>query len=162
MYGSRRNRRDRDAVVKTYKSWYNHQMIIRSEQDMINFGKHLAEGLVPPVAIELIGDIGTGKTTLTKGIAKALGITDEVTSPSFTISKIYRSQTRPLTLAHFDFYRLTDPGIMRSELSETLTDPETITVIEWAASVKNTLPKNTRQISISYNDNGTRTIKVKP
>ena len=135
-------------------------MIIHSEQEMIAFGEKLAEGLVAPATIELIGDIGVGKTTLTKGIARALGVSDSVTSPSFTISKTYRSSDRPLTLTHFDFYRLPDPGLMDDQLAESISDPETITIVEWASSVQNTLPDNHIKITINYNDDNTRTVKV--
>ena len=137
-------------------------MIIRSEQDMITFGDKFAEGLVSPTTIELIGDIGTGKTTLVKGIAKGLGVTDKINSPSFMISKTYHSEKQPMILTHFDFYRLADPGIMQEELSESIESPSTVTIIEWASAVKNVLPKKRIRISISYNDDGTRTVKVKP
>jgi tRNA threonylcarbamoyladenosine biosynthesis protein TsaE len=143
-------------------------MIIHSAQDMISFGEKLAEGLVNHCkdcpgnnVIELVGDIGVGKTTLVKGIAKGLGITDEITSPSFTISKTYRSQKLPLIFTHLDFYRLTAPGIMQEELKESIASPDTITIIEWASTVKNLLPKTRSIISIHYNDDNTRTIKVK-
>jgi tRNA threonylcarbamoyladenosine biosynthesis protein TsaE len=135
-------------------------MIIHSEQEMINHGQQLAQYLAIPSTVELIGDIGAGKTTLVKGIAKGLGITDTITSPSFTISKTYRSKNQPITLAHFDFYRLSDPGIMQQELAESIEDPKTITIIEWASAVKNVLPKNHTKISIRYNDDNTRTVEL--
>jgi len=127
---------------------------------MIAFGEKIAEGLVFPTTIELIGDIGVGKTTLVKGLAKGLGVSAEITSPSFTISKIYRSQTQPITLAHFDFYRLNDPGIMQEELNESIEQANTITVIEWATTVKNILPENHTKIFIHYNDDNTRTVEI--
>ena len=135
-------------------------MIIHSESEMIALGKTLAANLTPPKTIELTGDIGTGKTTLTKGIAQGLGITDSITSPSFTIAKSYSDKTRSLTLTHLDFYRLTDPGIMQEALSESIADPHTITVIEWAASVTNLLPKDHIKITINYNDDGTRSVEI--
>lgn len=131
---------------------------------MIAFGEQFATNYfkVKPCndVIELIGDIGTGKTTLVKGIAKGLGITDKINSPSFMISKTYHSEKQPITLTHFDFYRLTDPGIMQEELSESIENPNAITIIEWASAVKNVLPKNRIKITISYNDDGTRTLEV--
>ena len=138
-------------------------MIIHSEQDMISFGEQIAEGLVLPATIELVGDIGVGKTTLAKGIAKGLGIVDEVTSPSFTISKIYRSKSKsqPTILTHFDFYRLDEPGILQEELGESIQNPDTVTIIEWGSTVKNILPKHRIEISISQNDDGSRIVKVK-
>ncbi|MDO4747198.1 MAG: tRNA (adenosine(37)-N6)-threonylcarbamoyltransferase complex ATPase subunit type 1 TsaE, partial [Candidatus Saccharibacteria bacterium] len=65
-------------------------MIIKSEQEMIEFGREFARGIVKPAVIELVGDVGAGKTTFTKGLAEGLGVQDEITSPSFTISKVYK------------------------------------------------------------------------
>ena len=132
-------------------------MKIRSESAMIDYGEQLASNLIPPVVIELVGDVGTGKTTITKGIAKALGVTDTVTSPSFTISKRYQGADDKI-LVHYDFYRLDDPGILAEDLAENLQDSQTITVIEWGESVANLLPKNHRKIMIAYNSDGTREV----
>ena len=63
-----------------------------NEQQMIDFGQNLAKTLEIPAVIELIGDVGAGKTTITKGIAHGLGIEDEITSPTFTLSKRYSFQ----------------------------------------------------------------------
>ena len=135
-------------------------MISHSEAEMIAFGEEFAKGLVAPATLELVGDIGVGKTTLVKGIAKGLGITDDVTSPSFTISKTYRKGD--ITLTHYDFYRLPDPGIMQEDLRESVQDANTITIVEWGSTVKNTLPDHRTQITILYNDDDTRTIEVSP
>jgi tRNA threonylcarbamoyladenosine biosynthesis protein TsaE len=88
--------------------------------------------------IELISDLGGGKTTLVHGLASGLGSSDAVASPSFTISRQY--QAGKLTMYHFDFYRLTEPGIMANELAEILPDPQAIIVIEWGTIVENVLP----------------------
>lgn len=127
---------------------------------MINFGAQIARGLQTPATIELVGDVGAGKTTLVKGIARELGITDPVTSPSFTISKIYQSPKLSTVLAHFDFYRLSEPGLMSGQLTEHLAEPGTITVIEWSDSVADILPKNRTTITISLNPDGSRKIEV--
>ena len=63
-----------------------------NEQQMIDFGQNLAKTLEAPAVIELIGDVGAGKTTITKGIAHGLGIEDEITCPTFTLSKRYSFQ----------------------------------------------------------------------
>ena len=89
--------------------------------------------------IELVGDVGAGKTTLTKGIAAGMGIEETVQSPSFTISRVYDTPNQ-LRLAHYDFYRLQDAGIMADELNETLHDPAAVTIIEWADIVGGVLP----------------------
>ena len=64
-------------------------MNIKSEQEMLSFGKKFAKQITPPVVIELIGDVGTGKTTFTRGLAQGLNIKEPVTSPSFTISMLF-------------------------------------------------------------------------
>jgi tRNA threonylcarbamoyladenosine biosynthesis protein TsaE len=111
-------------------------------------------------AIELVSDIGGGKTTFVQGLAKGMGSDDRVSSPSFTLSNEYHG--RSLILYHFDFYRLNEPGIMSSELAEVLNDPEAVVVVEWANIVENILPDDrlsikliasgdtSRQIIISY------------
>jgi tRNA threonylcarbamoyladenosine biosynthesis protein TsaE len=109
--------------------------------------------------IELVGDVGTGKTTLTRGFAKALGVEEDVTSPSFTISKAYATKDGK-TLVHYDFYRLQDPGIMSEDLEENLKNPNNIVVIEWGESVKNLLPENHTKITIKYNDDDSREVEI--
>jgi len=84
---------------------------IKNEVQMTNFGKKLGSFLVGGEVIELVGDVGAGKTTLTKGIGIGLGVTENVQSPSFTISQVYDARDN-LTLSHYDFYRLNDAGIM--------------------------------------------------
>lgn len=90
---------------------------------------------------QLVGDVGAGKTTFVKGLAKGLKVDDEVQSPSFTISRQYEGRDN-LQLVHYDFYRLTDPGIMANEVEEMVHDATTITVIEWADIVEGVLPEN--------------------
>jgi tRNA threonylcarbamoyladenosine biosynthesis protein TsaE len=96
--------------------------------------------------IELISDLGGGKTAFVRGLAKGLGSDDTVSSPSFTISNQY--QADKLMLHHFDFYRLQEPGILLAELQELLGDPEAVVVIEWADIVEDVLPADKLTISI--------------
>ena len=122
-------------------------MIVRTEDEMIELGKQVASNLTLPAVLELVGDVGAGKTTFTRGLAVGLGVQDPITSPSFTISKRYsfpikvaptpsaNTSKEPTfgQLVHYDFYRLEDPGIMRDELSETLTDSNSVVIVEWGA-----------------------------
>jgi tRNA threonylcarbamoyladenosine biosynthesis protein TsaE len=80
------------------------RIVIQNELDTKRFGIELAQKLKPGDIVALIGDIGTGKTTLTKSIAEGLGITEMITSPTFTIVQEYMSGRIPLY--HFDVYRL--------------------------------------------------------
>ena len=158
-------------------------MIISSEAELISFGQKLGQEFLSqfqrdntPIIVELVGDVGAGKTTLTRGIAKGLGIKEPVTSPSFTISKRYAFRLNPQTqvasqkssakntqsvgeLIHYDFYRLEDPGLMVEDFAESISSPSTVTIIEWGGSVKNLLPDGHLTYRIELNDDGTRTIK---
>ena len=120
---------------------------VNSEGEMTNFGMKLGSFLVGGEVIELIGDVGAGKTTLTKGIANGLDVTENVQSPSFTISQVYEARDN-LTLSHYDFYRLSDAGIMSEDLGEKIGQSDNVTVIEWATIVSGILPKDRITISI--------------
>ncbi len=137
-------------------------MIIKSEQEMLEFGEKFAQSMATDktaaTVIELIGDVGAGKTTFVRGFARGLGLTSEVTSPSFTISKSYALPDGK-TLTHYDFYRLNDPGLMADDLKEKIKDNHII-VVEWANSIKNILPKNRTIIKITYNDDGAREMNI--
>ena len=136
-------------------------MRINSEQEMLAFGKEFAKSATStPYVIELIGDVGAGKTTFVRGLAQGLGLQEPITSPSFTISKSY-ALPNGQTLVHYDFYRLPDPGIMSEDLTESINNPNTITVVEWADSVADLLPTNHTQIYIHYNNDNTRLIEIK-
>jgi tRNA threonylcarbamoyladenosine biosynthesis protein TsaE len=124
-----------------------------SDQAMRDFGAHVGEAIkdLQPAkdeafVLELIGDVGAGKTTFTKGMAIGLGITEDVASPSFTISRVYDAGQK--RLYHYDFYRLTDAGILRDELGEVMADPSAIVVIEWADIVEGVLPDDHARLTI--------------
>jgi tRNA threonylcarbamoyladenosine biosynthesis protein TsaE len=121
---------------------------VRNEAAMKAFGKKLGAVLEGGEIIELIGDVGTGKTTLTKGIAGGMGVDEDVQSPSFTISRVYDTPSN-LHLSHYDFYRLHDAGIMADELHETLHDAGAVTIIEWAEIVAGVLPVDRLSIHIT-------------
>lgn len=124
---------------------------------MLAFGENFAKTLEFPAVIELIGDVGAGKTTFTRGLAKGLGIKEPITSPSFTISKAYALPSGG-NLVHYDFYRLPDPGLMADDLRETLENKNNIVVIEWGESVAELLPKNHYKIEIRYAGDGREVI----
>jgi tRNA threonylcarbamoyladenosine biosynthesis protein TsaE len=121
---------------------------VSSEDTMKKFGAQIGALLCGGEIIELVGDVGAGKTTLAKGLAVGLGIEETLQSPSFTISRIYDSPEQH-RLAHYDFYRLEDAGIMADELGETLQDPQTITLIEWAGIVRGILPTDHLTMTIT-------------
>lgn len=111
-------------------------------------GKKIGSLLRGGECIELIGDVGSGKTTITKGIAEGLSISETVQSPTFTINRTYDSPSG-IRLSHYDFYRLQDPGIMANELEDTLQDTNTAVVIEWGDVIRSVVPNDRLQITFS-------------
>jgi tRNA threonylcarbamoyladenosine biosynthesis protein TsaE len=124
------------------------------------FGRQLGQQLAGGAVIELVGDVGAGKTTLTKAIGAGLGVDDDIQSPSFTISRTYELPDGRV-LAHYDFYRLHDAGIMTHELHDSVNDPKTITIIEWADIVTDVLPEDRLQIVITPASETARQLAVK-
>jgi len=101
----------------------------------ISLGKLLRAGDVVCIA----GDLGTGKTALTSGIARAMGIDGYITSPTFTIVNEYRAA---MPLFHFDVYRISDPEEMFEVGFEEYMEGGGVVVIEWADMIKDILPEN--------------------
>lgn len=104
--------------------------------------------------IELVSDLGGGKTVFAKGLARGAGSKDVVSSPTFTLSKVYK--TPNLVINHFDFYRLNDAGIMSEELKESIEDDKVVTIIEWADVAKDVLPLNHLTVKIVQSGNQKR------
>ena len=123
-------------------------MTLISENEMKELGEKIGQVLVGGECIDLIGDIGSGKTTLTKGIAKGLGVSETVQSPTFTINRTYNG-SGSVHLSHYDFYRLSDPGIMSDELDEVLQNQDTVVVIEWGDIVQSVLPSDHLRITFA-------------
>ena len=134
-------------------------MKIHDETEMKALGRAIGQALAGGEVIELIGDVGAGKTTLTKGLAEGLAITEPIQSPTFTISRVYDARDG-LRLCHYDFYRLGEAGIMGDEISEIMQDGSTITVIEWAGAVNEVLPSDRLIITITATTETERQLEV--
>ena len=119
---------------------------IANEKETEKIGEMIAGKATPGTVIALIGDLGTGKTTLTKYIAKGLGVTETVTSPTFNIIREYRSGRIPLY--HFDVYRIADPDEMYELGYEEYFYGDGICVVEWADIIEKLLPEDAVIISI--------------
>lgn len=132
---------------------------VKSANEMKELGARIGGLIRGGETIMLIGDIGAGKTTFTKGLALAMGISEDVQSPTFTISRVYETNDSR-TLAHYDFYRLNDPGIMRAELAEAVHDPQTVTVIEWGEVVADAISKNTLSVIITPTSEDSRKVTL--
>jgi len=97
--------------------------------------------------INLISDLGGGKTTFVRGLLRGTGSSDLVSSPTFTLKNVYA--TKSFEVWHFDFYRIDDPGMVGYELEEALDNNNQVVVIEWAKDIENILPKNRMTININ-------------
>jgi tRNA threonylcarbamoyladenosine biosynthesis protein TsaE len=109
--------------------------------DTEKLGELLGKVLSGGETIELCSDLGGGKTTFTRGLVRGLGSKDTVSSPTFTISRIYNCKS-DMRIEHYDFYRLHEAGIVADELAESLHDKNVITVVEWSDVVQDVLPKD--------------------
>lgn len=125
------------GVMSTELTW---ETISTGSDDTMRLARAMGGALSPPVCIVLSSDLGGGKTTFVRGLAAGVGSSDTVSSPTFTLKKIYKAGDKQIY--HYDFYRLNDPGIMRDELAESIDDPGALTVIEWSSIVKDVLPKD--------------------
>ncbi len=117
-----------------------------SAEETFHFAETLAESCRSGLVISLRGDLGTGKTVFTKGFARGLGITETVTSPTFTIMQIYEGGR--LALRHFDVYRIMDPEEMYEVGLDEYVGGDGVTLIEWADRIRELLPPDTVDITI--------------
>jgi len=108
--------------------------------------------------LELVSDLGGGKTTFVQGLARGLGYMGPVTSPTFALSQVYRINAG-LELHHYDLYRLAAAGVLGDELAEDLQDPHVITVIEWPDVAESGLPADHVRIEFTPTADNTRSLR---
>ncbi len=126
------------------------KIVIKNEEETKKFGEKLCEKLTAGSIVALTGDLGTGKTTLTKAIAAGLGVTDVITSPTFNIVKQYDSGRLPLY--HFDVYRIGDVDEMYEIGYEEYFFGDGVCVIEWANLIEEIIPDDAVRIEIEYGE----------
>lgn len=132
------------------------KLYVNSFKDTDRLAKIISENLFPGFILGLTGDLGSGKTTFTKFLAKHMGIKDNLNSPTFTILKVYENE---LDLFHMDVYRLENIGY-DYELDDYIYGLG-VSVIEWYQYILKMLPKEMLEISIKMIDENKRLITVK-
>jgi tRNA threonylcarbamoyladenosine biosynthesis protein TsaE len=141
-----------------------HEFATQSGADTIEVGRKLARLLAPPQLLVLRGDLGTGKTTLVKGIAQALDAAEpeEVTSPTFTLLHEYDGALdgRPVKLFHLDVYRLEGERQLETLGLEELLTPDALVLVEWGEKFKSIKKKATGEIAITSAGGDARKIIV--
>ncbi|MDD5432243.1 MAG: tRNA (adenosine(37)-N6)-threonylcarbamoyltransferase complex ATPase subunit type 1 TsaE [Candidatus Omnitrophica bacterium] len=134
------------------------KIVSNSVVNTLNIGKKIAKILKPSDIICLFGDLGAGKTVLTKGIAKGLGISQEkVISPTFVLMRMHMGKSLPLY--HFDLYRLSEVGDILGLGYEEYFYGQGIAIIEWADRLNFLMPKEFLKIELSLLGGTKRTIK---
>jgi tRNA threonylcarbamoyladenosine biosynthesis protein TsaE len=141
-----------------------HQFTTHSGADTVEVGRKLVRLLKPPQLLVLRGDLGTGKTTLVKGIAQALDAAepDEVTSPTFTLLHEYDGtrEGKPVKLFHLDVYRLEGERQLETLGLDELLTPDALVLVEWGEKFKSIRKKSTGEIVISSAGGDARKITV--
>lgn len=140
------------------------KIITNSEKETFDWANNFAKTLKGGEVIGLSGDLGAGKTIFTKGLAKGLGITNNVNSPTFVIMKKYETKNEKIkikNLIHIDAYRLNSAEDIKAiGADEYFERPDTITVIEWPENIKRILPIKIIFIKIKSLNENEREIKL--
>jgi tRNA threonylcarbamoyladenosine biosynthesis protein TsaE len=129
-----------------------------SPEETLELGRRIGQQLTGHAILLLEGDLGSGKTVFTKGVAEGLGIDpNEVTSPSFTLVNEYQGRLR---LYHIDLYRLEAGGLPPLGLEDILNDEDSVAVIEWAERLEYK-PGGAIAVSLSYVSDSARKIEIR-
>lgn len=129
--------------------------IIKTEEEMINLGQKIGSLVYPNMVITMNGNLGAGKTTITKGIGKAMGIKRVINSPTFTIMKIYEGS---LNLYHLDVYRI-ENSESDFELEEYFYMGG-VSVIEWSNNIKELIPTDAISLEFEIQDDASRVVTI--
>jgi tRNA threonylcarbamoyladenosine biosynthesis protein TsaE len=133
-------------------------VVSHSEEETLEFGRELAASLPVPARVLLHGDLGAGKTTLTRGLVEGFGLDpDEVSSPTFTLINRYEGRVR---VYHVDLYRIGPEETPEIGLDEILDDPGAVAIVEWAERLEGPDPESAWHVTLSWVDAGTRRIEV--
>jgi tRNA threonylcarbamoyladenosine biosynthesis protein TsaE len=118
-------------------------------------GERLAAELTPGDVVLVSGELGAGKTTLIRGACRGLGVSERVTSPTFTIGQTYRGR---VPVSHLDLYRLADLGQEDPALLDDYLTPESVAFIEWPSAAEPWLQRITRRVVIRHAEGDQREI----
>jgi tRNA threonylcarbamoyladenosine biosynthesis protein TsaE len=134
------------------------ELISRDPEATVLAGRHIGERLQPGDVLSLEGVLGSGKTTLVKGIALALGIDEPVLSPTFTLISLYRGQRggQAVSLVHIDLYRIRHERELEDLGLEEALGAEAVTVIEWGEKARAFLPPETLRLRLELLPDGAR------
>lgn len=133
------------------------KIAIKSLEEMKVFAQSYANTISLGDVILLSGDLGAGKTTFTKFVLEALGVTDIVSSPTFAILKSYKGK---YNIHHFDMYRINSDEAIEAGFDEVLSDRDSVTFIEWGKNCAEILPSKVRRVNITITGEMTREVET--
>ena len=136
----------------------NMTVVCKNESEMENLGRKFAEQLSGPAVVSLRGSLGAGKTVFARGVARGLGITEAVLSPTFTLIQEYRGR---LPLVHMDLYRIKSIEDFQMTGGEEYLFSDAVCLIEWSEVIDEILPEQTVFINITINEDSSRTVEIK-
>jgi tRNA threonylcarbamoyladenosine biosynthesis protein TsaE len=134
--------------------------VSNSPEETIELGKRIAKFLCKGSVVALSGNLGSGKTCLTKGIAQGLGITENITSPTYTIINEYQNTSSP-ALCHIDAYRLNCDKDFEDIGGDEVINSDRISIIEWSERILKSIPEDSIFIFLEITDPLSRLIKIK-
>ncbi|HQO57201.1 MAG TPA: tRNA (adenosine(37)-N6)-threonylcarbamoyltransferase complex ATPase subunit type 1 TsaE [Candidatus Omnitrophota bacterium] len=130
----------------------------RAAEETMAFGQKLGRRLVPGNIVCMFGDLGSGKTTFVRGVAKGLGVNpDEIHSPTFVLLNVYRGR---LALYHYDFYRLESPDEIAAIGYDDFLYGKGVSFIEWSERFGPLIPKNFLRVEFVFIDETRRRITL--
>lgn len=131
--------------------------ICKTEDEMLSLGAQLSKLCTKGSVVSLRGSLGAGKTVFARGFARELGITEAIVSPTFTLVQEYQGT---LAMYHMDLYRITSEDDFLMIGGEDLLYSDGVCLIEWSEVIDSMLPKGTWFVSITVNDDQTRTVEI--
>ena len=136
-------------------------MNTKKATDTIKLGQRFVKKLKGGITLALIGDLGSGKTTFVKGLAKGLGVKEKITSPTFVLFKVYQAKHAKIKqLVHADCYRVPGKELANIGLDDYLNDKQTMVVVEWGEKLPK-LPRGIKKIFFTYGKkNNERSINI--
>ena len=135
-------------------------VVTRSPEETQRWAEALASELPEEVTLALHGNLGVGKTTWVQGLARGLGIHQPLTSPTFTVFNLYRSETGR-TLVHMDAYRLESADAMDALMLEDFLTPPYCLVVEWPERIADWLPRDAWHLDLSILGPGEHTLSLR-
>lgn len=135
--------------------------ITTSEQETLDIARDYASSLQKGEVVALFGDLGAGKTVFAKGLARGLGISKNISSPTFVVMRVYSTSSSPIkTFCHVDAYRLgSSEELLNIGVQDYLEREDAVVLVEWAEKVKDILPRNSKKIELEYLSPDQRRIK---